>query len=65
MREKSVPHAVDVGSCVVVVRNVPALVCADCGNVWFSGRVAAQLEDITGRVERAAITDVAVVNFVA
>lgn len=38
--------AVDLQTGVVVVRNVPALVCAQCGDAWFEDPVAATLETI-------------------
>ena len=31
---------------VVVVRKVPAMVCAQCGADWINDRAAKQLEDI-------------------
>lgn len=36
--------AVDLGFGVVVVRNVPAQVCAQCGEAWLDDTVAARLE---------------------
>ena len=36
--------AVDLGRGVLVVRNVPALVCAQCGEEWIGDDVAAKLE---------------------
>jgi len=38
--------AVDIKSGVVVVRDVPALICAKCGNAWIEDPVAAKLESI-------------------
>jgi hypothetical protein len=38
---------VDLGSGVVVVRNVPAMVCAQCGEEWIDSETARQLEQIT------------------
>jgi YgiT-type zinc finger domain-containing protein len=37
---------VDLGSGVVVVRNVQARVCQQCGEDWIQDPVAAQLEKI-------------------
>jgi YgiT-type zinc finger domain-containing protein len=36
----------DMGFGVVVVRDVPATVCAQCGADWISDEVAAKLEEI-------------------
>lgn len=38
--------AVDLKSGVVVVREVPALVCTKCGDAWIEDRVATKLESI-------------------
>ena len=60
---KKVTHTVDLGACVVVIRNVPATVCAQCGEVWYTGAVTRELERIVDRVVSAAITEVAIVNY--
>lgn len=44
--------AVDVKSGVVVVREVPALVCMTCGEAWLDDSVAAKLEDIVADARR-------------
>jgi YgiT-type zinc finger domain-containing protein len=36
--------AVGLGRGVLVVRNVPALVCAQCGEEWIADDIAAKLE---------------------
>ena len=38
--------AVDLKFGVVVVREVPALVCTKCGDAWIDDPVAAKLENI-------------------
>ena len=54
--------AVDYKSGVVVVRNVPASVCSQCGEEWIPDNIAEKLESI---VESARIgqRQVEVVNF--
>jgi YgiT-type zinc finger domain-containing protein len=37
-------YAVDIGTGVVVVRNVPATVCQQCGEAWIADEIAEQLE---------------------
>ena len=37
---------VDLGFGVIVVRDVPALVCEQCGADWIDDRVAARLETL-------------------
>ncbi len=37
---------IDIGSGVVVVRHVPARVCAQCGEDWIQDPIAERLEQI-------------------
>jgi len=39
-------YTVDLGFGVVVIRNVPAMVCSQCGEEWIDAKVAKQLEEI-------------------
>ena len=39
-------YSVDLGFGVVLVRNVPALICEQCGEAWISPDVAERLEEI-------------------
>jgi YgiT-type zinc finger domain-containing protein len=40
-------YSVDLGSGVILVRNVPATVCAQCGEAWIEHHTAQKLEQIT------------------
>ncbi len=42
---------VDLKTGVVVVRNVPALVCLQCGEDWIENSTSIQLEDIAARAK--------------
>lgn len=63
MESRLVTFTQDLGKCVVVVRNVPAQVCTECGNIWYSGTVVKHLEAIVDIFAATAITEVAVVNY--
>ncbi len=39
-------YSVDLGFGVVVVRNVPATICDQCGEEWIGAEVARQLEHV-------------------
>jgi len=39
-------YATDLGFGVVVVRNVPALICDTCGEQWVDDSIAKELEGI-------------------
>ncbi|MDR0868611.1 MAG: YgiT-type zinc finger protein [Planctomycetota bacterium] len=62
-QSQKVTYTEDIDRSVIVIRNVPAAVCTECGNVWYSGTVAAQLEAIVNRIIGAMIAEVAVVNY--
>jgi len=63
MEDKAVTHTVDFGSCIVIVRSVPAMVCTQCGEVWYNGTVIQQLENIVETITASALTEIAVVNY--
>jgi len=44
--------AVDLGTGVLVVRNVPALVCDQCGQRWIPDDIAAKLEQLADDARR-------------
>ena len=62
-REETTKFIVDLGTCVVIVKNVPALVCQQCGEASFSDEVAKQLERIVHAVRNSIITEVAIVEY--
>ena len=49
----------DLGTGVVVVRNVPATICDQCGAEWIADATAAELETVTsGARQRGAQVEV-------
>lgn len=44
--------SVDTGMGVVVVRNVPAHVCVQCGEDWLTDKGSAAIEKIVDRAKR-------------
>jgi YgiT-type zinc finger domain-containing protein len=54
--EGFVTYTEDVNQAVVVIRHVPARVCTECGDVWYSGAVAAHLEAIVDALTSAPLT---------
>ncbi|HUF53042.1 MAG TPA: type II toxin-antitoxin system MqsA family antitoxin [Dehalococcoidia bacterium] len=45
-KRRETTFAVDLKFGIVVVRNVPALVCVECGESWVEDDVAATLENV-------------------
>lgn len=46
-KDATTTFTVDVDTGVVVVRNVPATVCSQCGEEWIDNKTAQLLENIT------------------
>ncbi len=55
-------HAATLDQCVIIIKNVPALICKQCGEVYFSDDVMQRLEVITDRLA-SIIKEVAIVDF--
>jgi YgiT-type zinc finger domain-containing protein len=59
---KQKTHAVTLEKCVIIIKNVPALICKQCGEVYFTDDVMQNLEAITDRLE-SLIKEVAIVDY--
>jgi YgiT-type zinc finger domain-containing protein len=55
-------HAVTLDQCVIIIKNVPAIVCKQCGEVYFTDDVMQKLETIIDRLENI-IKEVAIVDY--
>ena len=62
-RDKTTKFIVDLGSCVVIVKNVPAQVCQQCGEASFDNETAKQLEKIVNTVRNSIMSEVAIVEY--
>ena len=60
--QRTKTHAVTLDRCVIIVKNVPALVCRQCGEVYFTEAVMQRLEAIVERLE-SLIKEVAIVDY--
>ena len=61
--ETTTKFIVDLGACVVIVKNVPARVCQQCGEASYSSEVAKQLEKIVEAVKRSIMSEVAIIDY--
>jgi hypothetical protein len=53
----------DLGGCIVVIKNVPAGVCGQCGEASCSDGVTRRIEQIVRSVTQSAGAEVAVVSY--
>ena len=60
--QKLKTHAVTLDQCVIIIKNVPSLVCTQCGEVFFTDIVMETLEAIIDRLENI-IKEVAIVEY--
>jgi YgiT-type zinc finger domain-containing protein len=57
-------HTVDLGdNGIIVIKDVPAMICDQCGEVWFDGTVAREIERIVNTIENTITTEVAIVKY--
>lgn len=54
---------VDLGDLVVIVKNVPAMVCKQCGEKSFDDETMERLEKIVDAVRNSLIREVAIVEY--
>lgn len=54
---------VDLGQCVLIVKDVPAQVCQQCGEASYSNEVAQQLEKIVDAVKGSLMSEIAIVQY--
>ena len=63
MEENNVTYTEDIGQSTIVIRHVPAQVCTECGNTWYNGTVAAELEKMVDNFAASALVDISVINY--
>ncbi|MCL2443788.1 MAG: YgiT-type zinc finger protein [Treponema sp.] len=63
MEEKTVTYTEDINQGVIVIRHIPAHVCSECGNKWYNGTVAAQIESMIDRFVTSIGSEVSVINY--
>lgn len=53
---------VELDNCIIIIKNVPSLVCEQCGEVSYSNEVSKQLEKLVNAV-RNSITEITIINY--
>ena len=62
MEQKFKTHVVTLDKCVIIIKNVPALICKQCGEVYFADGVMKNIETIIDKLENL-IKEVAIVDY--
>ena len=60
--DKQTTFMVDIGDCIIIVKNVPSHVCTQCEETSYNNDVTKQLEVIVNSL-RSSMTEIAVVNY--
>ena len=53
---------VDLGNCIIIVKNVPCSQCSQCGEISYSNEVAKRLEKIVDTLKNA-VTEISVIDY--
>lgn len=55
-------HVVNYRGCLIVIKNVPCLECAQCGETYFSDEVASRLEKIVSKAKNF-LQEISVIDY--
>lgn len=59
---KNRTYVANLENCVIIIKNVPAMVCEHCNEVYYSDEVFGQIEKIVYKLE-SVINDIAVIDY--
>ena len=62
LTDGTITFMTEIDGCAIIIKNVPAKVCSQCGEASFSDDVAKKLEHIIDSL-RTSITEVAVADY--
>ena len=63
VKEGFATFTVDMGKCIVAVRNVPAFICEQCGDTGYSTETSKRLDEIVSSLTDSVHTEIAVVGY--
>ena len=64
MKESVANYMTDIDGHFIIIKNVPCHKCSQCGEISYSGKIIAKIEEIIARLKEA-LTEVAIVDFAA
>ena len=62
MEKQLTNYIADLDNCIIIIKNVPSLVCTQCGEKYYDNNTMKKIESILDSLENI-ITEVAVVNY--
>ncbi len=60
--EKKVNYMVDLESTIIIIKGVPAKVCAQCGEQYFDDQTSENIENIVNKLKDLS-TEVTIINY--
>lgn len=62
LNKKEINHIVDIEGHIIIIKNVPAEVCKQCGESFFENQVALRLEQIVEEI-RSNKAEITIINY--
>ncbi len=62
MINKNTNYILDLDGSIIIIKNVPSLVCNQCGEVFYENEVMKRIEKIID-IFKNALTEIAIVNY--
>ena len=62
MINKNTNYILDLDGSIIIIKNVPSLVCEQCGEVFYENEVMKRIEKIINLFKNA-LTEIAIVNY--
>lgn len=62
LEEKKVNYLVDLQDSIIIIKEVPAKVCKQCGEQYFDDNTAENIEKIVNQLKKLS-TEVTIVNY--
>lgn len=62
LKEKKVNYFVDLDNTIIIIKEVPAKVCCQCGEKYFDDKTSENIEKIVNQLKEMS-TEVTIVNY--
>lgn len=62
MKPDTTTYMEDLGSCIVIIKNVPCNKCTQCGEISYNGVTVKRIEEIVSQLKNS-LTEIAVVYY--
>ena len=62
LQEKKVNYFVDLDNTIIIIKEVPAKVCSQCGEKYFEDEISKNIEKIVEQLKEIS-TEITIVNY--